>query len=166
MNVLNCLQKLSQPKASLRKIWQADTKAKAETIFNLFIEIYEPKYPKAALCLQKIVPNSSHYLIFQLSIFRVSAPEIQWNPPSPRSVTAPSAQRAVCNAMESCTSCCTWCSSWANAWSKTSLSYAASTISLKSSRASHWKIELIPLNPTRSRHGPIFSNTNFDSNSF
>ena len=53
MNLLNCLQKLSQPKASLRKIWQVDTKAKAETIFNLFIEIYEPKYPKAALCLQK-----------------------------------------------------------------------------------------------------------------
>ena len=55
MNVLNCLQKLSQPKAkaSLHKIWQADTKAKAEKTFNLFIEIYELKYPKAAVCLQK-----------------------------------------------------------------------------------------------------------------
>ena len=55
MNVLNCLPKLSQPKAkkALHNIWQAETKKDAGKAFDLFIEIYEPKYPKAALCLQK-----------------------------------------------------------------------------------------------------------------
>lgn len=55
MNVLNCLPKLSQPKAkaALHDIWQAETKADAEKAFELFIKIYEPKYPKAALGLQK-----------------------------------------------------------------------------------------------------------------
>ena len=55
MNVLNCLPKLSQPKAkaALHDIWQAETKADAEKAFDLFIKTYEPKYPKAALCLQK-----------------------------------------------------------------------------------------------------------------
>jgi transposase-like protein len=55
MNVLNCLPKLSQPKAkaAIHNIWQAETKADAEKAFDLFIKTYEPKYPKAALCLQK-----------------------------------------------------------------------------------------------------------------
>ena len=55
MNVLNFLPKLSQPKAkaALHDIWQAETKADAEKAFNLFIKIYEPKYPKARLSLQK-----------------------------------------------------------------------------------------------------------------
>jgi len=55
MNVLNCLPKLSQPKAkkALHDIWQAETKKDAEKAFDLFIKIYEPKYPKAILCLQK-----------------------------------------------------------------------------------------------------------------
>jgi putative transposase len=55
MNVLNCLPKLSQPKAkaALHDIWQAETKDDAEKAFDLFIKTYEPKYPKAALCLQK-----------------------------------------------------------------------------------------------------------------
>ena len=55
MNVLNCLAKLSQPKAkaAIHKIWQAENKVDAEKTFNLFIETYEPKSPKAALCLQK-----------------------------------------------------------------------------------------------------------------
>ena len=55
MNVLNCLPKLSQPKAkaALHDIWQAETKVDAEKAFGLFIKIYEPKFPKAALCLQK-----------------------------------------------------------------------------------------------------------------
>jgi transposase-like protein len=49
------LPKLSQPKAkaAIHNIWQAETKADAEKAFDLFIETYEPKYPKAALCLQK-----------------------------------------------------------------------------------------------------------------
>ena len=55
MNVLNCLPKLSQPKAkkALHNIWQAETKKDAEKAFDLFLKIYEPKYPKATLCLQK-----------------------------------------------------------------------------------------------------------------
>jgi len=55
MNVLNCLPKASQAKAkqSLHDIWQAETKADAEKAFDLFIKMYEPKYPKAAICLQK-----------------------------------------------------------------------------------------------------------------
>ena len=55
MNVLNCLPKSVQAKAkqALHAIWQAETKADAEKAFDLFIKTYEPKYPKAALCLQK-----------------------------------------------------------------------------------------------------------------
>jgi putative transposase len=55
MNVLNCLPKLSQPKAkaAIHNIWQAETKDDAEKAFDLFVKIYEPKYPKATLCLQK-----------------------------------------------------------------------------------------------------------------
>jgi len=55
MNVLNALPKTVQPKAkqALHAIWQADSKASAEKAFDLFIETYEPKYPKATLCLQK-----------------------------------------------------------------------------------------------------------------
>ena len=55
MNVLNCLPKLSQPKAkkALHDIWRAETQKDAGKAFDLFIKIYEPKYPKAALCLQK-----------------------------------------------------------------------------------------------------------------
>jgi putative transposase len=55
MNVLNCLPKSAQAKAkdSLHDIWQAETKADAEKAFDLFVRMYEPKYPKAAICLQK-----------------------------------------------------------------------------------------------------------------
>jgi transposase-like protein len=55
MNVLNCLPKSLQPKAkqALHEIWQADTREDAEKAFDLFLATYEPKYPKATLCLQK-----------------------------------------------------------------------------------------------------------------
>ena len=55
MNVLNCLPKLAQAKAkqALHAIWQAETRAAAEKAFDLFLETYEPKYPKATVCLQK-----------------------------------------------------------------------------------------------------------------
>ena len=55
MNILNCFPKSSQAKAkqSLHAIWQAETKADAETAFDLFITTYDAKYPKATLCLQK-----------------------------------------------------------------------------------------------------------------
>lgn len=55
INILNCLPKSIQPKAkqALHEIWQANTKEDAEKAFELFIKTYEPKYPKATLCLQK-----------------------------------------------------------------------------------------------------------------
>lgn len=54
-NVLNGLPKSAQAKAkqALHAIWQAETQAEAEQAFELFIKTYEPKYPKATLCLQK-----------------------------------------------------------------------------------------------------------------
>ena len=56
MNVLNCLPKSAQPKAkasALHAIWQAETKDDANKAFDLFIEIFEAKYPKATSCLLK-----------------------------------------------------------------------------------------------------------------
>ena len=55
MNVLNCLSKLSQPKAkaAIHNIWQAETKVDAERRVDLFVKTYEPQYPKAVLCQQK-----------------------------------------------------------------------------------------------------------------
>ena len=55
MNVLNGLPKWTQTKAkqALHAIWQAETRADAEKAFDLFLETYEPKYPKATVGLQK-----------------------------------------------------------------------------------------------------------------
>ncbi len=55
MNVLNCLPKTAHvnAKQALHSIWQAETKEHAEKAFDLFIETYDPKYPKATLCLHK-----------------------------------------------------------------------------------------------------------------
>ncbi len=54
-NVLNYLPKRSQPKAKkmLHDIWQAETREDAHKAFDLFVEIFEAKYPKAAECLIK-----------------------------------------------------------------------------------------------------------------
>lgn len=54
-NVLNYLPRglQSKAKAALHEIWMAETKAKAERAFDLFLEIYKAKYPKAADCLAK-----------------------------------------------------------------------------------------------------------------
>lgn len=54
-NVLNCLPKNLQGKAKqgLHDIWQADTRDNATRAFNLFVDTYEIKYPKASHCLQK-----------------------------------------------------------------------------------------------------------------
>ena len=89
MNVLNCLAKLFQPKAkaAIHNIWQAENKVDAEKAFNLFIETYEPKYPKAALCLKKTGSNAWHSSISQSNIDKASASAIQLNPPLPRSGT-------------------------------------------------------------------------------
>ncbi len=54
-NVLNALPKSVQPKAksALHDIWQAATREDAERAFDRFIVTYEPKYPKATVCLVK-----------------------------------------------------------------------------------------------------------------
>jgi len=54
-NVLNDLPKGKQPKAKsmLHDIWMAETKAEAEKAFDLFIETFQAKYPKATECLAK-----------------------------------------------------------------------------------------------------------------
>jgi putative transposase len=54
-NVLDKLPKRLQPqaKAKLNDIWQAETRAAAESAFDLFLSTYDAKYPKAAECLRK-----------------------------------------------------------------------------------------------------------------
>ena len=54
-NVLNALPKAGQAKArdALHEIWQAETREAAERAFELFLDMYEDKYPKATQCLLK-----------------------------------------------------------------------------------------------------------------
>ncbi len=54
-NVLNKFPKSMQPavKAELREIWQAETRAAAQTAMNTFAEKYGAKYEKAVTCLTK-----------------------------------------------------------------------------------------------------------------
>jgi putative transposase len=54
-NVLDSLPKRLQPaaKSKLHDIWQADTKENANKAFDLFLDTYQAKYPKATECLAK-----------------------------------------------------------------------------------------------------------------
>jgi transposase-like protein len=54
-NVLNKLPKSLQQQAKQRihEIWMAEGRDQAEKAFNLFIDSYQAKYPKAAECLDK-----------------------------------------------------------------------------------------------------------------
>ena len=54
-NVLNYLPKSVQPKvkSALQDIWKAETKVAAESAFDLFIQTYDAKYPRATKCLMK-----------------------------------------------------------------------------------------------------------------
>jgi len=54
-NVLNKLPKHLQPKAKsdLHQIWMAETRERAYVAFDVFVQSYEAKYPKAAQCLAK-----------------------------------------------------------------------------------------------------------------
>ncbi len=54
-NVLNALPKSLQVKAKqdVQEIWMSDTRAHSEKAFDLFVETYEAKYPKATRCLEK-----------------------------------------------------------------------------------------------------------------
>lgn len=55
INVLDKLPKRLQPEAKnkLHQIWMAETKADAQKAFDLFVETYRAKYPKATECLAK-----------------------------------------------------------------------------------------------------------------
>lgn len=54
-NVLDKLPKRLQPEAKdkLHQIWMAPTRAAANEAFDLFVQTYEAKYPKATECLAK-----------------------------------------------------------------------------------------------------------------
>ena len=54
-NVLNCVPKSIQPKvkSALHEIWQAETRHDAFQAFDLFVDTYEAKYPKATRTLEK-----------------------------------------------------------------------------------------------------------------
>jgi putative transposase len=54
-NVLDKLPKRLQPaaKEKLHEIWMADTREHAHKAFDLFLTIYQAKYPKASECLAK-----------------------------------------------------------------------------------------------------------------
>ncbi len=54
-NILNKLPKSIQKKAKadIHNIWMAENKEEADQALNLFLEKYQIKYPKAALCLAK-----------------------------------------------------------------------------------------------------------------
>ncbi|QCO54655.1 hypothetical protein EOK75_01830 [Pseudorhodobacter turbinis] len=53
--MLNYLPKRTQPKARkmLHDIWQAETREDAHASFDLFIEAFDAKYPKATECLMR-----------------------------------------------------------------------------------------------------------------
>lgn len=55
VNVLNYLPKALQPKAKagLHEIWMAETRAQAHSAFDLFVQSFQAKYPKATECLAK-----------------------------------------------------------------------------------------------------------------
>jgi putative transposase len=54
-NILDKMPKGAQPKAkaALHEIYGAETKAGAEKAFELFVKMYQAKYPKATECLEK-----------------------------------------------------------------------------------------------------------------
>jgi putative transposase len=54
-NILNKLPKSLQPKVkqAVHDIWLAETRKDAEKAFDLFVQTYDAKYPKAVECLQK-----------------------------------------------------------------------------------------------------------------
>ncbi len=54
-NVLNAMPKSIQPKVkqALHDIWQAESRDNATKAFDLFIQTYDAKYPKATLLLEK-----------------------------------------------------------------------------------------------------------------
>ena len=85
MNVLNCLPKLTQAKAkkALYSIWRAETRADAEKAFDLFLETYEPKYPRRPSACKKTERNCWPFTAFRPSTGRASGRPIRLSQPSP-----------------------------------------------------------------------------------
>jgi transposase-like protein len=71
--------------------------------FDLFIKTYEPKYPKATLCLQKDREELMAFFDFPAPHWQSIRTSNQLNRPSRRSGIVPSVQRAACHAMACCT---------------------------------------------------------------
>ena len=102
MNVLNCLPKSLQSKAkqALHEIWQANTREEAEKAFDLFLLTYEPKYPKATLCLQKDRDELMAFYSFPAQHWQsIRTSNGQLNRPLGLFAIARSARRGVCRAM-------------------------------------------------------------------
>jgi len=89
-NVLNDLPKGKQAKAKsmLHETWMAATKVEADKAFDLFVEMFQAKYPKAVECLTKDrdpdVHRDSPSMTSQPSTGRICGRRIPSNPPSPR----------------------------------------------------------------------------------
>jgi hypothetical protein len=152
-----------------------ETKDDADKAFDLFLKIYKPKYPKAALCLQKDREELMAFFDFPAQHWqsiRTSNPiesafaTIRHRTKRSKGCLSRDGMLHIPlvtflqNALSG-----SGCSSWANALSKTGESYAALTPSPKSSQALRSKTELKPPNPTRSPHDQQPSNTRFDNSS-
>ena len=163
MNVLNCLPKLSQPKAkaAIHNIWQAETKEDAQKAFDLFVKTYEAKYPKATLCLRKDRAELMAFFDF---------PAQHW-----QSIRTSNPIESAFATIRHRTKRSKGCLSrdgmlhmmfkLGNAPNKTSENYAALTTSPKSLPASNSKTGSKPPKPARSPHDQKLSNTRFDNNS-
>jgi transposase-like protein len=101
MNVLNAMPQSIQAKAKahLHDIWQAETKAKANTAFDFFVETYGVKWDKA---VAKLVKDRAALLTFYdfpaeraQALASTSGRQIRSKAPSPPSGTAPNAPRGV-----------------------------------------------------------------------
>ena len=105
MNVLNCLPKLSQPKAkaAVHNIWQAESKVDAERGSICSSKPMSRNTPRRRCAYKKTGSNSWQSSTSQPNIGKASAPATQLNPSLPRSGTVQNAQRADCQAMACCT---------------------------------------------------------------
>ena len=80
----------TKAKQALHSIWQAETLADAEKAFDLFIETYEPKYPKATLCLQKDREELLPFFDFPAKHWQSIRTRILLSRPLPPFATGPS----------------------------------------------------------------------------
>ena len=103
-NVLNKLPKHLQPKAKseLHQIWMAATREDAHRAFDTFVQIYEPKYPKAAECMVKDREALLAFYDFPAAHWIHLRTTNPIDPPSPRSVCARRSHGAAARARAFC----------------------------------------------------------------